>query len=113
MDIPTVSFGEFITLLAALFVATISAARLARLLTVDHMPVFKHLRDWWERSAPTPEWGLLLKCHYCVSIYLGFIIVLWGYFSGLHVTWWLFNGSLTVAYLAPLYVSHDGDNSEY
>lgn len=111
MDIPVLSLGEYTTLLAALFIAVVSTGRMARLLAHDHMPLIADFRDWWVTHT-SPRWALLMTCHYCIAVYLGFANAIWGYWSDLHVTWWLFNISLFLAYLGAMVVTHDGDNSE-
>lgn len=111
MDIPTISGGELITLVLAAIVGIGSTARMARLLTHDHMPLFKSFREWWGQTT-NAEWGLLMFCHYCAAVWLAFPVVLWGYFSDLGDLWWLFHGSLALSYFAAILVSFDGDNSE-
>lgn len=106
------------TLVLAALTAIVSVARLARLFTQDVYPPVARLRVWWEdlvyRSRAHDDWAKLATCPYCAAIYLSAVIMGWAALSvwltgDIHWTWWLFNGTLAVAYLAAVFVVRDGE----
>lgn len=100
--------NEFVVV-AAVLVAILSTARLTRLLTVDTYPPVVWLRTKWDTVTHDGDWSDLVHCPYCAAPWFGAVILGWGYLSDLHVTWWLFNGWLAIAYLAAVFVVRESD----
>jgi hypothetical protein len=105
---------------AAVVVGVVSTARLTRLLLHDAWPparAFRHF--WWNRTAGRggwrAGWGVLFVgeepddpgCPFCLAPWLGLVVLLWGYWSGPDLWWWLFNGWLAGSYVAPMVVLRD------
>jgi hypothetical protein len=44
-----------------------------------------------------------------MSMWLAIPVILWGWLSNLHISWWLFNGWMAVSYLAAIVVMNDGE----
>ncbi len=86
-----------------------SVGRLARLISWDEFPPAAWVRAKYEDHA-SGGWEVLMTCGYCVSVYLGFGIVCWGYFTDFHTVWWLINGSLAASYAGAILMAYDGDD---
>jgi hypothetical protein len=101
---------------AAAIVACLSAARITRLVTHDAFPPFVRVRIWYDDLTNENEWSLLLHCQYCFGVWAAGFVVGWGYLSGLDgwwgTAWWLFNGWMSVAYMAAIIMSYDGEVDE-
>lgn len=97
------------TLVAAALIAIVSTSRITRLLTYDSMPIFFGLRNLWDKATGNSSWNLLMHCQYCASVWVAPAVVLSGYFSNLHIIWWLFNGSLAAGYLGAILMAKDGE----
>lgn len=98
---------EILTILAALVVGTLSTARLTRLITQDSFPPSVWLRIKWDDLTDGSGWNTLLHCHWCLAPWLVIPVGAWAWFSDFHISWWLFNGWLAVAYVASIVVEHD------
>lgn len=99
----------------ALIIAVLATARITRLFTYDHMPLFVSLRNVWDRwttneQGVPSDWNLLLHCQFCAAVWIAPAVVLSGWLSGLHTAWWLVCGTLAVSYLAATYMSYDGED---
>ena len=95
-----------------LFIAIVSAvsiARITRLFTWDTMPFFMWFRMKWDEVTEGSTWNKLMHCQYCASIWIAPAVVLPGYFSDWHPIWWLFHGTLALAYAGAILMAFDGD----
>lgn len=90
-------------------VAFVSTGRITRLLTWDVMPFFMWFRMKWDEWTGGSTWNKLMHCQYCASIWVAPLVVFPGYFSDWHPAWWLFHGSLAVAYAGAIFMANDGD----
>jgi hypothetical protein len=95
---------------AAAIVSVVSAARITRLVTVDDLPPAKWLRHKYDELTGSSDWSLLMFCGYCFGVWAGFGVVLWGWLVDFDTAWWVFNGGMSVAYLAAILMAHDGDD---
>lgn len=98
---------EIIVVLAAAAVGTLSIARLTRLVTQDSFPPSAWLRMKWDAITDDGPWSTLAHCHWCFSMWVTPPILLWGWLSSLHITWWLFNGWMAASYVAAMIVERD------
>jgi hypothetical protein len=98
---------DAIAIVAAVIVGTLSVARLTRLVTQDTFPPIAALRMKWDDLTEGSGWNTLFHCHWCMAPWLTLPIGAWGYLSGLHTSWWLFNGWLAAAYVAGMIVERD------
>lgn len=94
---------------AAMFVAVVCTARITRLITYDDFPPAVWVRNLWDKATRSSDWSLLFFCGWCMGFWVAVGIVAWGYLSGFSTAWWLWNSTWTVAYLAPILMTHDGD----
>jgi hypothetical protein len=98
---------------AAVVVGVLGAARLTRLIVHDAYPPMSALRRWWisrtwdEDKDQTGDWGLLATCHWCASPWVFALVMLSGWASSLHWTWWLFWGWLAGSYVIAMVVERD------
>jgi hypothetical protein len=92
---------------AAAIVGVLSAARLTRLLVADDFPPVVRVRIWWDGVTKDGSWSKLVRCPWCASPYISAIILAWALLSGLHWTWWVFNGWLAGSYAASMIAFHD------
>lgn len=100
---------EFI-LVCAVLVATVSSARLNRLLVQDDLPPVMWFRvkwDEWTKTGLFANWNKLFHCHWCMSIWTTVPIVLWGWLSELHISWWIVNGIIAISYVNAMIVERD------
>jgi hypothetical protein len=96
-----------LVVIGAVVVGTMSAARLTRLLTQDSFPPVVWFRMKWDDRTHESGWNILFHCHWCLSAWMVLPILLWGWLSDLHVSWWIFNGWLAAAYAAAMIVERD------
>jgi hypothetical protein len=99
---------------AAFVFASLSSARLTRLVVWDSYPPVARLRAWWDSKTEDSEWNLLLHCGYCFGAWAS--LAIFGWFTidlvldgHVHWSWWAFNGWLSVAYLAAIIMAYDGE----
>lgn len=85
-----------------------AVARLGRLLVHDHWPPVEWLRQWWDRHVVS--WNLLLHCHFCITVWLAFGSVLWGWAVHWNIVWILVHAGLAASYAAAYVVTYDGDD---
>lgn len=107
---------------AVVVTTIISASRLTRLVTVDKFPPMKWVRDKYADATDGSDWQWLMFCGYCFGFWAALGVVVWGYFSGVYAPafddtlaariWWAINGVLAVAYLAAVFMAHDGDDGD-
>lgn len=95
---------------AVAIVTIMSAARITRLVTADHYPPSMWVRMKWHQITKDGDWALLVDCPYCFAVWASGFVLLWGYLSDFHWSWWLFNGWLGAAYAAAYVVIFDGDD---
>lgn len=95
---------------AVAVVATLSAARITRLVTWDSFPPSAWLRMKWDAITKDGSWSVLVHCGYCFAVWAAFGVVLWGYWSDWNTAWWLVNGALAASYVAAIVMSNDGDD---
>src|SRR6478735_12639597 len=102
---------EFYWIALALVLIT-STARLTRLITWDHFPPIKWLRDKYADWTDGSSWQLLGFCGYCASFWLLLIVVALGVWAGAFtpvesfsdlnnwaLAWWLVNLVFGFSYL--------------
>lgn len=96
-------------LVLAVLVAIVSSARLNRLLTQDYFPPTMWIRNKWDALTEDrfPDWNRLFHCHWCMSFWTTIPVVLWGWLSDLHISWWVVNGILAISYLNAMLVERD------
>lgn len=94
---------------AALIVWMGASARLTRMATQDSFPPAAALRVWWDKITKDSEWSLLAHCHWCLAPWIVAVLGVWGYFSGLHWSWWVLCVWMTGAYVSSWLVHHDED----
>lgn len=95
---------------AAVAVGILSTARLTRLVTRDSFPPSVWLRIKWDdltEEGRFSSWNTLIHCHWCLAPWMGAIVGLWGYFSDLHASWWMFNLWLAAVYVSSMIVDRD------
>jgi hypothetical protein len=95
----------------AVVVGVVSAARITRLLVNDEFPPVVWLRIRWDTITHDGSWAKLAHCPWCAAPYIGAIILAWALLSGLHWTWWVFNGWMAGSYAASWLVFHDEDGT--
>ena len=95
---------------AAAVVAVMSTARITRLITWDHYPPSVWLRVKWHEITNDGPWSILVDCGYCFGLWAAGFVVGWGYLSGFHWTWWLFNGWLAAGYAGAMVMAYDGED---
>lgn len=100
---------EIVVVLCAVAVGVVSVARMTRLLTQDSFPPAAWLRSKWDEITDDGPWSTLFHCPFCMSMWLALPVILWGWLSNLHISWWLFNGWMAVSYLAAIVVMNDGE----
>jgi undecaprenyl pyrophosphate phosphatase UppP len=100
---------EIVVVLAAVVVGTLSIARLTRLVTQDSFPPSAWFRSKWDALTDDGPWSTLAHCPFCISLWIAIPVILWGWLSNLHISWWLFNGWMAVSYLAAIVVMNDGE----
>lgn len=93
--------------LAAGFVALVSVARTARLLTWDDFPPVMWLRTRYLAATGDSPWSKLAQCAFCLSPYLAAGMVAWAVLSDLAWWWWLPNVWWSLSYLSAILVSYD------
>jgi hypothetical protein len=99
--------ADILTVIGAVIVGVMSVARLTRLITQDDFPPVVRLRILWDDATDGSSWNPLLHCHWCIAPWITLPVLLWGWLSGLHPSWWVFNGWLAAAYLASMIVERD------
>jgi hypothetical protein len=101
---------------AAFVLATVSSARITRLVTWDAYPPVAWLRVKWDARTENSDWNLLLHCGYCFSLYVVLLVMGTAWLSihltgDIHLAWWLVTGWLTISYLAAICMAYDGDDA--
>jgi hypothetical protein len=91
----------------AFIVGTLSAGRITRLLTADTFPPVVWFRIKWDDKTDGTGWNDLFHCHWCLSFWTVLPIGLWAWLSNLHTSWWIVNGIMAAAYVAPMIVERD------
>lgn len=105
----TFSTGTPFFWIAVALVVITSSARLTRLVTFDHLPPVKWLREKYAARTDGSDWQLLAYCGYCASFWVTLIVVGWGYLTDWQTAWWIVNGIFGASYLAAILMSRDGD----
>jgi len=100
---------EFFWVAVALVTVT-SAARLTRLVTFDHFPPVKWLRNKYAAKTDGSDWQLLAYCGYCASFWVTLVVVAWGWATDWQTAWWLVNGVLGASYDAAILMTNDGED---
>lgn len=98
------------SLVCAVIVGILSSARITRLITQDVFPPIVWIRikwDEWIEDHDKADWGKLLHCHWCFSFWATSAVVLWGWMSDLHISWWIVNLTLAMSYVAAMVVERD------
>lgn len=101
---------------AAFVLATLTIARIARLVSWDDFPPMDWARRKWDLVTETdPDlpkdqrsgWNKLIYCGYCVSFYIAIGIVAWALLSDFSTAWWVFNGTVSASYVGAMILSRD------
>lgn len=98
---------EIILWCLAFIVGSLSAGRLTRLIAHDSFPPSVWFRMKWDDLTDESPWNPLFHCHWCLSFWMAAPIGIWAWLSNLHPAWWIVNGILAAAYIAPIIVEHD------
>lgn len=112
--------------IAVAVVVVLSSARLTRLVTFDHFPPIKWLREKYATATDGSDWQLLAYCGYCASFWVTLAVVIWadlaGVFDGRTAwgtdgdlatpIWFLVNGIFGGSYLAAIVMAFDGDSGD-
>lgn len=112
--------------IAVVVTTIISASRLTRLAVADKFPPAVWVREKWAMLTADTGWIWLFYCGYCFSFWATALVVGWADLAGIfdgrtawgtngdlaRPIWWLFNGTMAAAYLAAVFMAHDGDNSD-
>jgi len=98
--------------IAAALVGIVGTARLTRLGTEDDWPPVLALRGWWIERFNRSHWSELATCPFCQAPWWALLGMLWALLTDFHITWWLFYGWLSVAYVAAMIVARDIPNGE-
>lgn len=108
--------------IAVVVTTIISASRLTRLAVADKFPPAVWVREKWAVLTVDTGWIWLFYCGYCFSFWASVLVVGTGLWAGVYdpsvdtrefwpATWWIVNGTLATAYLAAVFMAHDGDDS--
>lgn len=95
--------------IVAFVVGSLSAGRITRLFTADDFPPIVWLRIKWDDKTHESGWNKLFHCPFCFSFWVSAVIVLWGWLSNLHTSWWVVNGIMALSYVAAMVVIRDED----
>jgi hypothetical protein len=98
---------QMIITAVAVLVGILSSARLTRLVAQDSFPPSVWARIKWDNLTEGKAWNPLLHCHWCLAPWFTAVVGLWGWLSGLHVAWWVFNAWLAASYVASMIVERD------
>lgn len=102
-----IDFGNAGLMIPAVLVAVFGVGRLARIITYDDFPPAILARSYWDRLTRDGSWAKLAHCQWCATPWIMAVCLLWGYFSSLNWTWWVFWGWLGIAYLASIVIGRD------
>lgn len=94
------------------FIAVVGTARLTRLFSQDSFPPINWARQQWIARFNTSEWSTLAICPFCQAPYIAAFTLATGWFTDFHPIWIAFYAWLTLAYLAAVFVMHDGGDKE-
>lgn len=100
---------EIVVWIVAFVVGSLSAGRITRLLVQDTFPPVVWVRMKWDDLTDGSDWNTLFHCHWCMSFWVTLPIGLWAWLSDLHASWWVINGIMAAAYVAPMIVERDGE----
>lgn len=96
---------------AAAVLATVSAARITRLITWDSFPPMIAIRNLWNRLTENSGWNILFHCPWCMSFWVTLGVLGAGWGSDWHPIWWFVNAAFALSYLAAMIVVRDGDDA--
>lgn len=100
----------------ALIVAVVGSARLTRVITYDDFPPAVWWRIKWAEITHDGPWVKLFTCSWCFAWYAVLLAIGSFLISFLHPAlgwaWWIFWGSLAMAYLASMWVYWDEGKPE-
>jgi Na+-driven multidrug efflux pump len=95
-----------LTTVLAVLVAVFGTARLTRIFAHDDYPPAEWVRAHW-LALVGDNWGNLMRCIWCFQPYVAAICIAWGYFSGLHWTWWAFWGWMALSQAGSTLLAYD------
>lgn len=107
--------------IAVVVTTIISASRITRLAVADKFPPAVWVREKWAALTVDTGWIWLFYCGYCFSFWASLLVGGWGFFAGVYDgfddtlperIWWAANGVMAVAYLAAVFMAHDGDTND-
>lgn len=113
-------WGNYPQLAVAAVVAVLGVGRLSRLITYDAWPPSAWVRLLWANLTTGARfqkifgtgWDKLFFCQWCMTPWLMLGCVLWGVGTGLGPVWWIFWGTLALAYVASMVVVRDEPSGE-
>lgn len=91
----------------AVITSAIAVGRIVRLIVFDSFPPSIALREAWIRATKDGPWSKLVKCGFCLSVWIVPISWIWGWASNLHWTWWAAHLLVVCMYLAAIVVAYD------
>jgi hypothetical protein len=100
---------DILTIIAAVIVGTLGAARVVRLVVADSFPPLVWARIKWDTITKDGGWALLLHCPWCFAPYVVAADMAWALLSDLGNAWWVANGISAASYVASWIVIHDED----
>lgn len=90
----------------AVAVAVFGTARLTRIATYDDYPPAEWVRA--QILARIGErWGKVATCIWCGQPYVVILCMAWGYFSGMHWSWWAFWGWMALSQAGSTLLAYD------
>lgn len=97
-------------LVLAVLIAVFGTARLTRIATYDDYPPAEWVRAHI-LALLGDRWGKGATCIWCGQPYVVAICMAWGYFSGLHWTWWAFWGWMALSQAGSTLLAYDEPES--
>jgi hypothetical protein len=105
-------------IVVTILVAILGVGRLTRVIVYDDFPPARWWRETWAIWCEEHNWSgweKLFTCWWCFSFWCTLACVGW-YIGGLFVvwlawSWWIFWGSLAIAYVAAMVITRDDPNS--
>ena len=96
--------------IAIAIVASLSSARITRLIVWDSYPPSVWVRMKWDALTNDGPWATLVHCGYCFGPYASAAVLLSGWLSNWHTAWWLVNTWLALGYVAAMIMAYDGED---
>jgi hypothetical protein len=106
---------HLLTIIAAVVVGIVAAARFTRLVVADTFPPSVWLRMKFAALTKDGSWSTLVQCPWCFGPYAVAANLAWALVVGVTdndlntKVWWVANGWMAAAYAASWIVYHDED----